>query len=142
MRVLLSKEIVIMIYFEAPYLTISWDEPNACVIVVWRGFFTSEKMRSGAEKALELVKAQGAKKYLTDTSESRVVSPDDQNWIATDWRPRAIEAGLTKMATVIPTDLIARMAMNRLKSIMNGVETGYFGSMEEAKRWLGFNAPF
>jgi hypothetical protein len=128
-----------MVYFEAPYLTITWDEANKCVIVVWRGFFSSENMRSGAEKALELVKAKGAKKYLTDTSESRVVTPADQNWIAADWRPRAIEAGLTKMATVIPTDLIAQMAMNRLKTIMNGVETGYFGSLEEAKSWMGFS---
>lgn len=125
-----------MLYFEAPHILIQWDEVGKIVVVEWRGFFPSDKMRSGAEKVLELIKEKKAAKMLTDTSKSRVVSPEDQNWIVNDWRPRAIKAGIYYMASVVPQDIIAQMAMNRLSTLLKDVETGYFSTVAEAKAWL------
>jgi hypothetical protein len=118
------------------YLTISWDDSIECVIVAWRGFFSGENMKNGAEKALELIKEKNAKLYLSDTSQSHVVGPDDQNWIINDWQPRAVELGLKKLATVVPKNIIARVAMNRLSPMFSDLETEFFDNVEAARLWL------
>ena len=43
------------------------------------------------------------------------------------------------MATVVPKDIIAQMAMNRFSGLLKEVETDYFETIEEAKSWLASN---
>jgi hypothetical protein len=129
-----------MIYFQDSYITVTWDELNQCILVEWFGFFTSPQLRIAGEKVLTLINEQKATKIITDTSQSRLISPEDQNWIATEWQQRAVQAGLRQLVTVLPHDIIAQMAMNRLSNLLKEgeLETTYFATAAEARQWLNF----
>ena len=127
-----------MVYFDEPFLTIRWDSITQCVVMEWKKFVLGEDFRKGLDKGLELVKEKQSKRWLADLRSIGVVAQEDQDWSNTNWFPRALAAGLTHMAIVVPENVIAKWSVDR---IMNKVENTnltvhYFDGVEKAKQWL------
>lgn len=51
---------------------------------------------------LDAIKRQDADKVLTDTRGVNAHDPEDQQWMQTEWMPRAREVGLGYSAVVHP----------------------------------------
>ena len=125
-----------MIYIDEPYLKLEWDEINRIVVADWHGFFTSEKFRAGLLKGLEVIAQYHAANWLADTTEAKVTAIADQNYLAYEWTSLAMERGLRRIAYIVPTDIIAQMALNRIVNETKGLEIKYFSNRDEARQWL------
>lgn len=127
-----------MLYFQDTYVTVSWDESTQAVTVVWKGFVTLDKVRTGLEKALELYQAKGKGKWLADTTQILPFGKEAERWMNEDWFPRAIAAGVKKMALLIPKSSLGKMSLESLMGKVPGTDltTAYFDNQEAAKKWL------
>jgi hypothetical protein len=126
-----------MIYFDSPQAKVSWDEALQAVVVEWKGFTQGEQLRTPADKAFELLVQKKACKYLADTRKMSAISQHDQDWIASDWFPRASQV-IKFFAYIVPEKVVGRSSVNRVVSL---AECAYaienFDSYEEAVQWLG-----
>jgi hypothetical protein len=127
-----------MVHWDSPYLTIHWDPGTKCVHLEWKGFVHGEKGRTGLNMGLDFFKTKATDRWLADTRQLKVVPEEDLKWINEDWFPRAIAAGVRRMALVVPESVLAKMSIRRLMSKVKDedIETAYFGSVEDAKTWL------
>ncbi len=127
-----------MIYLDKPYLTIHWDENVKCPILEWKTFARSSEFRDALETGLKLVKEKRARRWLADMRNMGTVSVADQTWSNEDWFPRALAAGINRMALVVPKSTLAKMSVDTIMSKVEGanLETAYFDNIEEAKQWL------
>jgi hypothetical protein len=127
-----------MIHFDAPYGTISWDEDTQCVHVEWKGFVHGEMIKTVLNTALELFETKDTDRWLADMRRIKVFDEEDSRWVNDVWFPRAIEAGVRRMALPVPESVLAQMSLKRLmKRVKEGeLETAYFRTLEEAKAWL------
>ena len=126
------------LYFERPYATVRWEADFNGVYAELHGFVPSEAYRETLEKALELLKAKGAHRWLIDISEQKVTSLEDQEWLATDFIPRCSAGGLKQHVLVVPKSVLAQMGLNRVDNIVSAIPVEYvpFGSLTEARQWL------
>jgi len=75
---------------------------------------------------------------LADCRRQRVLNPADQERAEREWTPRAIEAGLKRLAVVMPeSDVAAANIQQRLDSAKQAIRIRYFASVDEAREWLG-----
>lgn len=127
-----------MIYFDAPYATVYWDEATKCVHVEWKGFVHGDMVKRTLNTALDLFKTKKTDRWLADMRKVKVFGEEDSRWVNEDWFPRAIQAGVRRMALPVPESVLAQMSLQRLMRNVNegDLETAYFGSVEEAKAWL------
>lgn len=127
-----------MILFDAPYVTIHWHHGPDCIHVEWKGFVHGTMVSDTLNRALMFFQDRRAYKWLADTGKIKALTDEDQKWINDVWFPRAFEAGVRKMALVIPESALGQMSIRRLMSKVRGgeFETAYFATAEEAKRWL------
>lgn len=125
-----------MIYFDEPFLTLSLED--GYIKGQWRGFFGGAEFRGGLERLLEIAVETNSTLYLADISRAKVIPLADQNWLISDWTPRAYEVGLRKIAFIVPTDVITQMAMNRVNRMIakETVEVNHFDNEVEAINWL------
>jgi hypothetical protein len=98
----------------------------------------SEYLRAGLNRGNELLQEYGAAKWLSDNREVTAHSPEDTEWINTDWLPRAIAAGWKYWALVVPYDTIARMNMKEFVEAFYemGVWVMVFEHVGDAMYWL------
>ena len=104
----------------------------------WKGFISGEDYRNALDKAAELFKEKGIGKWIANLSEMEPITDEDQKWANEDWFPRALQAGLKRLAIIVGADVFNQMSVEQ---IMNNVEsldltTQYFDSEEKAKAWL------
>lgn len=127
-----------MIYLDETFVTIKWDAPVRCVHIEWRGFIQSDQIKLGLNKGLELLTQKGTDRWLADTRQLKVVKQEDQDWVQEDWFPRALAAGVTRMAYVIPESVLGQLAVKRVMSSVKEVnlETAYFDNLAEARLWF------
>lgn len=128
-----------MVHFEAPYITIHWDEAIKSVDMEWKKFVSGDNFRNALDKGLALLVEKKTTKWLADLRDLGVVTEEDQKWSNEDWFPRAIQGGVKHMAIVIPKKTISKMAVDKIMEKVEGLDltTHYFSSIEEAKEWLG-----
>jgi hypothetical protein len=129
---------LLMIYFDAPYGTVSWDDATQCVHVEWKGFVHGEMIKTVLNKALDLFRTKTTDRWLADMRKVKVFSEEDSRWVNETWFPAAVQAGVRRMALPVPESVLAQLSLQRLMRKVNGGElvTAYFGSVEEAKAWL------
>lgn len=127
-----------MIHFDAPYGTIYWDEVTECVHVEWKGFVHGEMLKTVLNTELDLFKTKDTDRWLADMRHIKVFDEEDSRWVNEVWFPRAIEAGVRRMALPVPESVLAQMSLKRLMQRVKEVylEKAYFRTLEEAKAWL------
>ena len=67
-----------------------------------------------------------------------MVKQADQDWMAQNWMPRALAAGLRRMALVIPKSALAHMNLEQMLSKVprSVLQVAYFATVDEARAWL------
>lgn len=127
-----------MVYNEMPFITIEWDEAISVVIMNWRSSAKGEDFKTALNTGLNLIKEKKSKRWLANMQKMGAVGAAEQEWSSNDWFPRALAAGITYMALVIPESAISEMTVENIMSKVEGTNlvTHYFSDVSEAKKWL------
>lgn len=125
-------------YFESNYCDIMWDETNKIVHSKWKGSATSDEIRKVMDDTLSFLAEKKAYKAISDRSFVPLMDQADTDWINNNWFPRAIIAGMRKLAVVLPTSIITKMQVRRIMNIeaMSNFECYECSSAEEGIAWL------
>jgi hypothetical protein len=126
------------IYFDEPFLTLHWEEDGHIVRSVSRGAVGAEQVLRGLEVGLRLLIEKKAHRWLGDTRELGTANTIDAKRINDEWLPRAVAAGLSRMALLAPKKAVAVLTIRSFMARINGRElaTEYFDDLEAARAWL------
>lgn len=132
-----------MIYYEQPFIRISWNEDVQCVELEWLAFAFGEVFRESMNKALELHRLKSCPRSLTDMRKASVIDAEDTRWISDDWMPRAKASGLSRIAVILPASVVAQMQIEqanrkgaRKDAEKLGVDIEFFKDPEAARSWM------
>jgi hypothetical protein len=118
-------------------LATEFDEANDWVYNNWQGYQTKDSVMAGANLCLEVLLPSGCPYLLND---NRLVTgpwDDAVDWIAQNWTPRAIAAGLTHFAQVVSPETFAALSGEMMHSrIGTHFQMRVFSRIEEAQAWL------
>jgi hypothetical protein len=119
-------------------LTVDYDTDIPCVVMIWKGYATSAAFKEGNARVLAEISAHRARKLLGDITDFVLIGGEDQAWLNEVWIPRAMHAGLRKIALVQPTFYFNRVAVENVakKVDRDRAEVGFFNTQEEARAWL------
>jgi len=119
-------------------LTIDYDAGVPCVVMIWKGYATSTAFREGNAQVLAEITNRRASKLLGDVTDFVLIGAEDQAWLNEVWIPRAMHAGLRKVALVQPSFYFNRVAIDTVaqKLDRDRVELGFFDNRDDAKQWL------
>jgi len=124
------------------HCVIDYDVDVPCISMIWKGYATSVQFRAANERVLDAIKQSNASKLLGDAKDFVLIGADDQMWLASNWIPRALQAGVRKIALVMPRFYFNRVAVDTVTQRLSGefarnlVRIEYFDSHEAARNWL------
>ncbi len=124
---------------ETPYLSISYNADIPTLIVKWVGFTSSQQFRDGIDKVFEFMAEKKITSTITDISEHKVISTEDQEYAATRSVEYTQQFGNVKRALITPQDVFARFSIKQVNaqvSKQDNQDRRFFGSIEDAKEWL------
>ncbi|QHL87258.1 STAS/SEC14 domain-containing protein [Nibribacter ruber] len=118
------------------FLTVEYDEKANWVYNNWIGYQSYESIVAGANACAEILQQHNCSFLLNDNRQ--IIGPWNHavEWIATDWTPRAIAAGLRYFAHVVDADSLAKLSSEEMKQTADGFAMQIFGDIEEATAWL------
>ena len=133
-----------MTLFQEKYGTLEYDASVPCITASFTGFMSSEQFRSflnhGLDALIEKKKSHDRILWLADTSK-HVVQPDsDTRWVADDWNPRALKAGIRHVAFVLPENVFGNASVKRYADNNDRKDekmvVQMFGDLNTAKNWF------
>jgi hypothetical protein len=126
------------IHFDAPFVTVHWDDEAKAVHVEWKEELDGATLRRGFDVATTLLEQRKSRKWLGDLRRMGGISPEDTKWANEVWMPRALAAGMRWLAVVQARRVVVQMALKMFMSRIGDVEltTAHFHDLEEARRWL------
>lgn len=127
------------VYFNTPGVaSVRWDEAAKLVLVEWEGWADSSEFAALLEAELQALEQHRCSRLLADCRRQKVLNPKDQDRANREWLPRALKAGLTRFAIVVPASVVADMNLRDSlgKASGTGLEVGYFATVEEAREWV------
>lgn len=117
---------------------IYFDKELDSVVMIWKGYSTSDQFREGTELMLNELISNGSSKVLADLREMILIGMDDQKWLEARFLPRAINFGFRQIAIISPNSYFNRIAVESVsyKVDKEKISIQFFDSREEAVRWL------
>ncbi|WBO85963.1 hypothetical protein [Hymenobacter yonginensis] len=117
------------------------EHPGRYVQVEWQPTpMFSVSLREVHEQLLQLLKESQLSKVLSDNQMMPAIMPHDQDWLATDWAPRAVqESGYRYCAIINSHDVYNRLATTDLVHRVRGsvaLRVSHFQDYDSAARWL------
>ncbi|HCT29183.1 MAG TPA: hypothetical protein DIW31_00250 [Bacteroidales bacterium] len=116
-----------------------YDMKTNAAIGTFIGFLSPEEFKAIANQLLDILESKKIKKQLNDIKLMKVLKPEVQEWLNTEWFPKAQKIGLRYFAFVVPDDIFGKMSMdgaNKKAKDTFGIEIQYFNTLENAKNWL------
>lgn len=109
------------------------------VIMEWKGYATTLEFREGTELMLKLLIENNTYKVLADVKDMTIIAGEDQEWLDTDFLPRATDAGFRVLAVVQPDSYFNKVAIESISYRVdkNKLAINFFNSLRDAKEWLG-----
>lgn len=117
---------------------LAYDSDLDAVIFTWTEFASGEEFRRGANRIVEYMAEHDVEKLLVDTSGIKAHDADDDEWIAEEWTPKLIDAGLTTNCVVYPESAITKMDRDQIKESLaaNNYEGYWTADIDDARQWL------
>jgi hypothetical protein len=118
--------------------TVGYDADVPCVIMNWQGYATSREFRDANERVLGVLAERKTTKLLGDIKQFVLIGADDQQWLSSDWIPRAMQAGLRTVALITPVFYFNRVAVENVGQTLDPDKLilQYFDSRDAARQWL------
>ncbi|MEY7850471.1 hypothetical protein AB7C87_14885 [Natrarchaeobius sp. A-rgal3] len=117
---------------------IEWDDDIDAVIYTWTEFASGEQFRDGANALLEYVSENDVTNVIVDSSGIQAHDDDDQAWLAREWTPAMIDAGMEYNVVVHKESIISEMDVEALMESLEELpyESTVTVSMAEARDWI------
>lgn len=117
-----------LLYNAAGYVHLVWSEER----------ISQTALQAFYEQVLLLLLRTNATKILSEHGARRPLTAEAQQWLATDWIPRAVaEVGFSDCAIVEGHDPIHRLSTQAvISSASSQVRFNRFAALAEADRWL------
>jgi hypothetical protein len=129
---------------EEKYGTIEYDASVPCITATFSNFMTSEQFRAFLDKGLQHLIEKKKKHerllWLADTSKHGVQPEKDTRWVAEEWNPRALKAGINHVAFVLPANVFGGRAIDSYSTVTkekkDEMVIEIFGDVKTAKDWF------
>ncbi|HEX8575638.1 MAG TPA: STAS/SEC14 domain-containing protein [Flavobacterium sp.] len=122
----------------AKVYTIFFDPIIDTVIMEWRGYATSKEFREGTELMLNTLIKNNTFKVLANIKDMTIIAREDQEWLDTDFLPRATDFGFKVIAIVKPDHYFNKVAVETIsyKIDKNKLAIQSFNTVADAREWL------
>ncbi|MFB6163750.1 MAG: STAS/SEC14 domain-containing protein [Haloarculaceae archaeon] len=120
---------------------IGWDEEIEAVVHDWSGNPDSQTYRELLRESLSVIERRSATKLLSDSRDMGVLSGADQRWSLEEWYPRAVEAGVERVAVVYPEETLASHQIDAMarEDFDPPVDRLFTDDVDEARDWLALD---
>lgn len=127
------------------YGAVLFDSAVPCITTQWHSFANRQQFQQMMDEALEcyLIKSRQNRPlgWLADTRRMSALTSDDQQWLNTDWNPRAYAAGIRHVCIVQPENVFGQIATTNystktLASTAYQIQPVTQPTVVAAKRWL------
>ena len=128
--------------FENKYVTIAYDLSLSSSFLTWT--METEYMTDEEFREIQIIYNNcnvdcRLQRTLLDTQNLRfLIGVETQQWLAEKLYPRAIEAGMKRVAVVVSEEIIAQLSVEQAiqEDKTDAFQTQYFDSREDASTWL------
>jgi hypothetical protein len=127
------------VYFNRPGVAVvTWDPTLQAVHIDWQGWADSSEIVALNEAGLKALIEHHGSSLLSDSRNMKVVKQSDQDWINQDLFPRALAAGLRRVAVIIPKATLAMMNLDQIAARIPDAPLAveFFATLEAAAEWL------
>ena len=127
------------------YGMLEYDPSVPAIVASFNGFMNSDQFKSFLNKGLDHLvdkkKVHGRILWLADTRKHVVQPEKDTTWVAEDWNPRALKAGIRHVAFVLPENAFGGAAVKNYANKNEKVEENkmtveMFHHVDAAKDWF------
>jgi hypothetical protein len=120
------------------FYTIEYNKEKNWLYSNWIGYISVEDVKTGANKAIEVIAATKCGNVLNDNRQVTGPWSKANDWIANDWMPRALKTGLRNFAMVTSPNLFGEMSAKELETRLDsiGFVMRNFKDYNEAAAWL------
>ena len=117
---------------------IYFDNDSSAVVMEWDGYATSQQFKEGTELMLNTLIKHQSVKVLADIKDMVLIGMEDQQWLDTQFIPRAIKFGFKAVAIVKPDNYFNRVAVETVADKIGSdkLTIRFFDAVAEAKEWL------
>jgi len=132
--------------YEQECVTLDYDPYVPCVIATSLKFMMLEEFKAhlnfGLDFMKEKIKETKRMMWLPDTRLAGAFDAEGVKWVAEDWTPRAVAAGIKHTGFVMPDSEWAMMSLDDYRDIIKDHQekeemiTAYFKDLESAKKWF------
>jgi hypothetical protein len=129
-----SAQIVI----DNEYVTLVYHPETGVVHHEFHRLARSDCFRETLSAGCELLRRNGATKWLSDDRRIVAPTPDDSQWIASTWFPAVRDAGWKHWAVVQSEKLVGRLNLRQWVELYErlGVNVRVFDEPTAAMEWL------
>jgi hypothetical protein len=118
------------------YFTSSYDETNGWIYNEWTGDVTVEEVIEACKVSIEYLEEIKPSKILNDNSQLSGSWDEANDWIAQNWMPRALAAGLKKFAHIMSSDVFGALSAEEMVTKVSDFEMRIFSNRADAEAWL------
>jgi hypothetical protein len=122
--------------FESSALVLDYDLVDNILHARWGPAQTLVTTQAGYERILRALPPMHCHRLLDDRSESHLMWEELATWMATDWYPRAHQAGLLRHAVVFAVDFFGHRATEEVLARVHDGELVGFNSEAAARHML------
>ena len=120
------------------FCTLTFDADKHCNHLTWEGYCNVEDVKIGLEEGLRLLEENNCPNMINDSRLSTGPWAGANEWIITDWSPRAFEQGLRHSAMIVSSNVFSAMSAQQLQTSYTfaGVDLRTFATREDAASWF------
>src|SRR5258707_11475709 len=93
---------------------IYFNEEINSVVMEWDGYATSEQFKEGTELMLNTLIKNNSTKVLADVKDMVLIGMEDQQWLDTNFLPRAVKFGFKAIAIIKPDNYFNKVAIESI----------------------------
>lgn len=122
-----------------PYVKVVYDKERHIGKIIWSGNPTVDQYKKPFGVLLDwAAKGNPVPRFLSDTRNQGVVSPENRKWFEKEMIPAAIAAGLRRSAAITGGNVFKRYYLNMILSAVNKFNMPFkiFSDEESAVKFL------
>jgi hypothetical protein len=117
------------VYFNHPgVVLVTWNADLRAACLESQGWADAGESHAALDAVIRALRAHRGSRCLVD-NRKKAIKAADQTWIAEDWIPRAVGAGLRLTA-------IVELESGPATTTINEIEVRYFSTVVRAAEWL------